>query len=89
MNFERFDSQFILYSEHPLIPRPKKTYTSKHIEKIIKDPSQSSTSLHDVLLDGLVELCKVKPVGNDAIKWLGEWLLANNPNTPKVEVATI
>jgi nucleoside-diphosphate kinase len=31
-------------------------------------------SLNDVLVDGLTQLCRIKPVGNDAIEWLGEWL---------------
>jgi Dpy-30 motif len=32
-----------------------------------------------------MQLCKEKPSGNDAIKWLGEWLIENNPNKPMVE----
>ena len=41
-------------------------------------------SVHQVLVKGLVELCKVKPVGPEAVKFLGEWLLVNNPNKPSV-----
>ena len=37
-------------------------------------------TMNKVLVDGLVELCKVKPSGLDAVQWLGEWLLRNNPN---------
>ncbi|RYH14255.1 hypothetical protein EON65_33905 [archaeon] len=44
----------------------------------------ASQNLHDLLVTGLVELCKEKPVGLDAVKWLGNWLLANNPNKPCV-----
>jgi hypothetical protein len=55
------------------------------LEDYIKSPSQGEISIHDVLINGLVELCKVKPVGNDAVQWLGEWLIANNPNKPRVE----
>jgi hypothetical protein len=34
--------------------------------------------------EGLTALCRVKPVGNDAVTWLAEWLLRNNPNKPVV-----
>ena len=44
----------------------------------------TSESINDVLVKGLVELCKVKPVGLDAVEWLGHYLLHNNPNKPKV-----
>jgi Dpy-30 motif len=39
----------------------------------------------ELLTTGLSELCKAKPHGVEAVKWLGEWLLANNPNQPNVE----
>ena len=39
-------------------------------------------TMNQVLVDGLVQLCKAKPVGNDAVRWLGEWLVANNPARP-------
>jgi nucleoside diphosphate kinase/adenylate kinase family enzyme len=42
-------------------------------------------SLNNVLVEGLTQLCRVKPVGMDAVTWLGEWLLANNPQKPAVE----
>ena len=47
-------------------------------------PGGSSSSLNEILVEGLVELCKVKPVGTDAVKWLGDWLIENNPNKPVV-----
>lgn len=43
-------------------------------------------SLNDVLVEGLAQLCRVKPLGLDAITWLGEWMLRNNPNKPAVEL---
>eukprot|EP00638_Chattonella_subsalsa_P013726 CAMPEP_0117783368 /NCGR_PEP_ID=MMETSP0948-20121206/4000_1 /TAXON_ID=44440 /ORGANISM="Chattonella subsalsa, Strain CCMP2191" /LENGTH=164 /DNA_ID=CAMNT_0005611777 /DNA_START=125 /DNA_END=619 /DNA_ORIENTATION=- len=42
-------------------------------------------TLPELLTTALSELCKVKPAGLDAVRWLGEWLLENNPNQPKVE----
>jgi len=41
-------------------------------------------SLNDVLVDGLTQLCRIKPVGTNAVIWLAEWLLRNNPNKPRV-----
>ncbi|KAJ8022407.1 Nucleoside diphosphate kinase-like 5 [Holothuria leucospilota] len=34
------------------------------------------------LLAGLTELCKQKP--EDPVKWLADWLVANNPNKPTI-----
>merc|ERR1712226_1501440 len=42
-------------------------------------------SLNDVLTDGLIQLCRVKPTGNEAVTWLAQWLLRNNPNKPSIE----
>ena len=33
----------------------------------------------EILITGLLELCKTKLPMNDAIRWLGEWLIENNP----------
>lgn len=40
--------------------------------------------LLDVVAKGLTELCRAKPAGLDAVKWLGHWLLHNNPTQPAV-----
>jgi len=45
---------------------------------------ESKKSLNDVLVDGLTQLCRIKPVGTEAVIWLAEWLLRNNPNKPSV-----
>lgn len=45
----------------------------------------SSDHFQDTLVEGLTELCRVKPVGTEAIRWLGTWLLQNNPNRPHVD----
>lgn len=42
--------------------------------------------LLDVVAKGLTELCRTKPAGLDAVRWLGNWFLANNPTQPNVEV---
>ncbi|KAI9096149.1 nucleoside diphosphate kinase [Phlyctochytrium arcticum] len=41
------------------------------------------TAVYPVLLQGLTQLCKEKPA-NPTV-WLGNWLLDNNPNKPKIQ----
>lgn len=43
-------------------------------------------SVNPTLLEGLAQLCKVKPV--EPVVWLADWLLMNNPNKPKTEEIT-
>jgi len=42
----------------------------------------ASEKLVPTLTAGLVELCALKPA--NPVEWLAQWLLENNPNTPKV-----
>mmetsp|Transcript_8490 Transcript_8490/g.20114 ORF Transcript_8490/g.20114 Transcript_8490/m.20114 type:complete len:1467 (+) Transcript_8490:60-4460(+) len=37
-------------------------------------------TLQQLLSNGLISLCKVKPQGLGAVKWLANWLSENNPN---------
>jgi len=55
------------------------------VKEFIDSTVMSGVSLPELLTTGLAELCKVKPAGLDAVRWLGEWLLENNPNMPHVE----
>jgi nucleoside diphosphate kinase homolog 5 len=41
-----------------------------------------SKNVNATLIKGLTELCKQKPA--DPVLWLADWLIANNPNKPKV-----
>ena len=76
----------VLQSTNEKIHKPHTALTGENLVKKMQAPMEGSgQSLNTLLVTGLVELCKVKPVGNDAITWLGEWLLANNPNTPAVQ----
>jgi len=43
-------------------------------------------TLPDLLIQGCTELCRHKPQGMDAVTWLGQWLLENNPNQPMVDI---
>eukprot|EP01041_Mallomonas_annulata_P011078 gene11078-23159_t len=76
---------FALQSLNPMIRVQKGLPSDEDLEVMIKTSQEGVPSIHDLLVTGLVELCKVKPVGIDAVKWLGEWLLANNPNKPRIE----
>ncbi|KAL4109753.1 hypothetical protein PRIC1_001448 [Phytophthora ramorum] len=42
--------------------------------------------LVNLVVKGLTELCREKPPGLDAVKWLGNWFLDHNPAQPKVDV---
>ena len=57
------------------------------MQAVLTATSQGEKSINDILCTGMVELCKTKPGGLSAVKWLGEWLLANNPRKPCVEIA--
>jgi hypothetical protein len=76
----------VLQSTIESISKIKERATGSNLEAKIKSPLQhtSSSTLHDFLVTGLVELCKVKPVGIEAVKWLGQWIIENNPNKPAV-----
>ena len=72
-------SVMLLQSSLELISKPKPPMSSAEAQDLISKASP-------VLVNGLVELCKIKPVGLDAVQWLGEWLLNNNPNKPRVDL---
>ena len=80
---EDFDLQSSLES----ISGNKKKPTGEEVESMIKSPIKKDIeeSIHSLITSGLVELCKVKPVGIDAVEFLGEWLIRNNPNRPVVD----
>ena len=81
-----YGNDFALQSSLETIKNQKKRPTGEEVEEVIKKADPGSESIHDILCTGLVELCKVKPSGLDAVKWLGEWLLANNPSKPCVDL---
>ena len=78
--------EYVLASTSPEIAKIKRRPTGEEVEKMLKQPIHpgGEESIHSLVVTGCVELCKVKPVGIDAVAWLGEWLLANNPNKPKI-----
>eukprot|EP00606_Chrysophyceae_sp_TOSAG23-5_P001215 GSChrysophyteH2.ASY1.ANO1.362.1 assembled CDS len=78
--------EYVLQSDYEAISKIKRRPTGEEVEALIKAPmAPGKESIHSLLVTGCVELCKVKPVGVDAVEWLGDWLLANNPNKPSVQ----
>lgn len=87
MYLAQMGGEYALASSCESIAKIKRRPTGEEVEKMLKRPifEGSEESLHSLVVNGCVELCKVKPVGIDAVGWLGEWLLKNNPNKPKVD----
>eukprot|EP01038_Epipyxis_sp_PR26KG_P006257 gene6257-8617_t len=76
----------VLQSTNEKIKKPTKRLINSELEDMMKTAIPgASVSMNDFIVKGLVELCKVKPVGLDAIEWFGEWLIANNPTRPNIE----
>ena len=46
-------------------------------------------TLHSVIVEGLTALCKAKPAGLDAVAWLGQWLVENNPRRGRVSEGVV
>ena len=80
-------AEFELQSTLETVSDNKKRLSGEEVEGMIKSPLKrdAEESIHSLITSGLVELCKVKPVGIDAVEFLGEWLLKNNPNRPVVQ----
>lgn len=76
----------VLQSSLDAVSNIQHRVTGSALEQLIKTRrlGGSSQTINDLLVTGLVELCKVKPVGVGAVEWLGDWLLANNPCKPLV-----
>lgn len=78
---------FVLQSSNEMISKIKPRLTGAEIEKMLKEPlGADGITLNELMVKGLVELTKAKPVDLDAVKWLGEWFLANNPVKPNVDI---
>lgn len=77
--------EFVLKSSNEAIPDPKQRLLGADLEDLLKAPlTYGGPTMNELMVNGLLELSKVKPVGVDAVRWLGEWFLANNPVKPNV-----
>lgn len=83
----RRDGVLVLESNNRIISKIKKRPTGDQLEEMMLKPmlGDQSDSIQKLLVTGLMQICKEKPAGNDAVQRLGEWLLENNPNKPIVE----
>ncbi|CAM9154897.1 unnamed protein product [Ectocarpus sp. 12 AP-2014] len=73
-----------IHSTFDGIVKPKIVPTGDQARAFVEGMRAGTGSLEELLTTALSELCKVKPEGLDAVRWLAEWLLVNNPNKPKV-----
>ncbi|CAM9982601.1 unnamed protein product [Ectocarpus sp. 6 AP-2014] len=76
--------QIFIHSTFDGIAKPKIVPTGDQARAFVEGMRAGTGSLEELLTTALSELCKVKPEGLDAVRWLAEWLLENNPNKPKV-----
>lgn len=78
-----------LESSLPGINKPKVVPEGDGVRQFITATPAGAETLPQLLTTALSELCKEKPAGLDAVRWLGQWLLDNNPNQPQVEEPVI
>ena len=69
-----------------LLQSDDENISNQKVPMSASEAQKSINQTNEVLINGLVELCKVKPAGLDSVEWLGEWLLQNNPNKPRVDL---
>eukprot|EP00614_Pseudopedinella_elastica_P015646 CAMPEP_0172586852 /NCGR_PEP_ID=MMETSP1068-20121228/6087_1 /TAXON_ID=35684 /ORGANISM="Pseudopedinella elastica, Strain CCMP716" /LENGTH=160 /DNA_ID=CAMNT_0013381733 /DNA_START=17 /DNA_END=499 /DNA_ORIENTATION=- len=63
---------------------PKVVPRGEGVRQYITATTIGEETLPELLTTALAELCKEKPAGLDAVRWLGQWLLDNNPIQPDV-----
>ena len=79
--------RIFLESRLPGILKQKVVPSGDGARQFIGRTKAGDETLPEFLTKGLAELCKAKPAGLEATRWLGNWLLENNPNKPKVQEA--
>lgn len=76
---------YILVSSNASLADAKQRLLGAELEDLLKEQlAYGGPTMNELIVTGLMELCKVKPVGIDAVRWLGEWFLSNNPVKPNV-----
>lgn len=71
-------------SSNNYICQKRRVETPDDVDNMMNSKVGESDTMRTVLLKGLVEVCKIKPRGEEAIEWLGNWLIANNPSQPRI-----
>ena len=74
-----------LESSLPGILKAKVVPQGDGVRQFISATVAGSETLPELLTTALSELCKEKPAGLEACRWLGQWLLDHNPNQPSVD----
>ena len=74
----------VLQSSIPGIMKLKVVPSGDGVGQLIGQTKAGKGTLPEFLTQALSELCKVKPMGLAATKWLGLWMLAHNPNQAQV-----
>ena len=74
-----------LESSLPGVLKQKVVPQGEGVRQFIGATAAGSETLPELLTTALSELCKEKPAGLEACRWLGQWLLDHNPNQPAVE----
>ena len=64
---------------------PKAELEGDGVRQYIANTKAGDQMLPEFLTTAMAELCKEKPAGLDAVRWLGQWLIDNNPNQPQIE----
>jgi hypothetical protein len=80
-------TDFVLESSYEQISKIKKRPRGDELKEMMEKPmTDGGDSFQEFLVTSLMELCRNKPTGLDAVEWLGQWLIENNPNRPVVEI---
>ena len=88
LSLVELSGKLVLMSSITGIIKPKVLPSGDGVRQFIGRTKAGRDALSDFLSEALSELCKEKPVGLDAVRWLGQWILKNNPNQPTVEEPT-
>ena len=88
LSLVELSGKLVLMSSITGIIKPKVLPSGDGVRQFIGRTKAGRDALSDFLSEALSDLCKEKPVGLDAVRWLGQWILKNNPNQPTVEEPT-
>ena len=76
-----------IHSNNLFISPINRVDSDEAVDVMLNSKIGNKDTMRSVLLKGLVELSKVKPRKEEAIEWLGNWLINNNPAQPIVETS--
>jgi len=80
-----FHNDKLLSSQEEIQQRMNQPLSSTSTSSSQSQSQQPSATLNTILTTALTKLCQLKPNKLDAIEWLGNYLLRENPNQPQVQ----